>query len=822
MLFEDGGSANGVNISLFPYTEGDAGQKWYVYKTGMTTENTLHITSSATYTADMNFLASETDARGNTVSYTYNSLGQLQTVTNPKNVQTSYTYLENSNTVQSVTSAGRVVSYTYDGYDRLTEINVGAQGKYLFTYGPTGQQETVSVGRTVSNTTNTRLLSQTSYNSMGLPTTIAYGNGVTQARVYDNLGRLTQLKYGNTVVATYKYREDNGIGAILDELNGRTQYFEYDLAGRLVESTIKNTGGGAPILSFAAVYEDLTNRLSSYTVDTNVSSPITTGFIYGNKAQSQLPDGVYGVTRNGTRELTYTYDGLGRVTSRTLNVPGLATNYTYETNGHATTTLVKTYTQNGITYTYNYDAVGNITSIIPSQGNTEQYTYDNLNQLTRASVNGVVTDYTYDEYGNILTKKNVSTGETDTFTYGTSYWKDLLTYYNGQALVYDGVGNPLTYRDGITMSWQQGRQLATITQNGVTSAYVYDHNGNRLSKTVGGATTNYYVMDGTLYAMKLADGTVLTFFYDATGQAYGFTYGSTVYYYLHNLQGDITGIVDSSGNVVVSYTYDAWGKLLSTTGSLAATVGAANPFRYRGYIYDEETGFYYLQSRYYDPEICRFVNADGYVSTGQGVNGFNMFAYCGNNPVMYVDPTGESRLSALIDTIKKMVEVVFLLIDLKKMGFKNIDFKSASECYDALKIGEIDTVNEKAHFFAQCAMETNYGRYLTEYGSRDYFSKKKYGYLYRGSGYIQLTWDYNYKAFSEYMNDPEIYNKGADYVADNYAWTAAGWWWNNSKMNALIANGASVKDVTKRVRGGYGTWEKRQACYDTFLMILGG
>ena len=107
-----------------------------------------------------------------------------------------------------------------------------------------------------------------------------------------------------------------------------------------------------------------------------------------------------------------------------------------------------------------------------------------------------------------------------------------------------------------------------------------------------------------------------------------------------NLQGDVIGLLDSSGSFVASYTYDAWGNPLSSTGSLASTIGTLNPLRYRGYVYDSETGFYYLQSRYYDPQTGRFINADGYVSTGQGIMGNNMFAYCANNPVNLIDPTG--------------------------------------------------------------------------------------------------------------------------------------------------------------------------------------
>ena len=106
----------------------------------------------------------------------------------------------------------------------------------------------------------------------------------------------------------------------------------------------------------------------------------------------------------------------------------------------------------------------------------------------------------------------------------------------------------------------------------------------------------------------------------------------------------MVAILDNTGNPVVEYTYDAWGNLLSTTGSMANTLGGSNPLRYRGYVYDTESGLYYLQSRYYDPEIGRFINADALVSTGQGLLGNNMFAYCRNNPVKRVDVSGTNDL----------------------------------------------------------------------------------------------------------------------------------------------------------------------------------
>ena len=111
-------------------------------------------------------------------------------------------------------------------------------------------------------------------------------------------------------------------------------------------------------------------------------------------------------------------------------------------------------------------------------------------------------------------------------------------------------------------------------------------------------------------------------------------------------------LINTAGTVVASYTYDPYGKVISATGSMAT----ANPLRYRGYYYDTETGFYYLQSRYYDPQICRFINADSYASTGQGFIGNNMFAYCGNNPVNRFDPTGYDWLNDFIDWVEKKKE----------------------------------------------------------------------------------------------------------------------------------------------------------------------
>ena len=182
--------------------------------------------------------------------------------------------------------------------------------------------------------------------------------------------------------------------------------------------------------------------------------------------------------------------------------------------------------------------------------------------------------------------------------------------------------------------------LATVTKGGVTWTNTYNADGIRTKRTTGSNTYSYIYNGGSLSQMTV-DGTVMNFAYDASGTPMAVTYGGATYYYATNIQGDVVAILNASGTAVVTYTYDAWGNILTTTGTQASTLGQLNPLRYRGYVYDQETGLYYLQSRYYNPELGRFICADSFVSTGQGILGNNMFAYCLNNPVNGCDFCGK-------------------------------------------------------------------------------------------------------------------------------------------------------------------------------------
>ena len=188
-------------------------------------------------------------------------------------------------------------------------------------------------------------------------------------------------------------------------------------------------------------------------------------------------------------------------------------------------------------------------------------------------------------------------------------------------------------------TWKHGRQLASMTDGSTTWSYTYNADGLRTSKT-DGKTYYSYVYSGDKLTYMTAGNKHMYFAYDANGTPMSIVYSGTVYYYVTNVQGDVIALVDSEGKEVVTYTYDAWGNPLSMDGDLKETLGKDNPLRYRSYVYDQETQLYYLQSRYYNPEIGRFINADTLASTGQGFLGYNMFTYCLNNPVNTFDPNG--------------------------------------------------------------------------------------------------------------------------------------------------------------------------------------
>ena len=269
-----------------------------------------------------------------------------------------------------------------------------------------------------------------------------------------------------------------------------------------------------------------------------------------------------------------------------------------------------------------------------------KYAYDKLNRiiLEKDLYNNKEVCYTYDNNGNILAK--CIDGEVTQYRYKEG--SDRLVQYGEETISYDNMGNPLTYR-GMACTWEKGRQLKKISA--AASRAEYDVFGLRKSKKIympndseaAGETTSYVYENGKLLR-QITGSEVMDFIYGSEG-VIGFKIGEAKYLYRKNVFGDITEIYDANGETVGKYSYTVYGEC--TVEQNVNEIAAKNPFRYRGYYYDTETGLYYLKSRYYDPEVGRFITIDdlSYLDP-ETINGLNLYAYCGNNPVMRTDSQG--------------------------------------------------------------------------------------------------------------------------------------------------------------------------------------
>ena len=412
-----------------------------------------------------------------------------------------------------------------------------------------------------------------------------YGNGFTVGHNYDSLDRETSRVYnnGNSDVAKYywTYNADGNL-ARYSENGNRVLTYLYDDIGRLLQ--VSGNDGSYVKTSYDKLDKstDLHYKFNGQRRDVY--------FNYYNMDNLPLDvkfgtDSKYIVENN--------YDELTRLKFKTYTIPStgskINTSYSYVdwsgNNSDRTTGTVRgidyTYVAEGLSTHdrwYTYDNVGNIlTEKVWTSDDTkplrEKYTYDAKNQLVRhdsATLKATYT-YAYDAGGNITTKKiyAYTTGsldgktptETINYTYGNSAWGDELTTYKGESIVYDAIGNPTTYR-GWAMEWE-GRQLKSAGKNGTSLSFTYDSEGIRTSKSDGTNTTKY-LLNGTQILAQTTNGKTLCFFYDQQGNRVGMADSSNhFYYYIYNVQGDVIALADAStGKLVVTYTYDAWGKLV--------------------------------------------------------------------------------------------------------------------------------------------------------------------------------------------------------------------------------------------------------------------
>ena len=495
---------------------------------------------------------------------------------------------------------------------------------------------------------------------------VKYGNNDYVDYTYDDYGNISAISQNGTKNFTWQYDSTGNLYSHEDLVNNQRFVYTYDSTGRLVRQQVLDNSK-KNIYSSQYGY-DLNNNVSRFTSSAGGVS-VTENFEYGKDnlaSKYTYPSG---------KTTTYTYDEILRRNSTVFNTTApIQQTYKYMASArgnNAQTTKIEEEILGGNSYKYTYDANGNITSVLLKKSTESAYTkqqqfaYDELNQLIRADdlAKNRTEVYTYDNGGNILSTtvypltwgslSGVTATDTTTYTYGDSNWKDKLTAYGDTPITYDAIGNPLTYR-GYTLTWQNGRQLASMKFRTINIGFTYDVDGLRTSKTIPnvGLEHKYYYVGNRLQYETLGGSSALWYFYDADGNPSGIRYkdnSGTVndYYFVCNWRGDVIQIYNASGTLVGSYTYDAWGRVTeNATSADTENITETNPIRYRGYYYDTETRLYYLKSRYYDPAVKRFLNVDGLVSTSIEDAAKNMFAYCTNNPVFYADSEGNCKYKA--------------------------------------------------------------------------------------------------------------------------------------------------------------------------------
>ncbi len=643
-----------------------------------------YIENKATYTTDGNYLQTMENQLGENTTYSY-SKGQLRSVTDPKGITINYGYdLVNKLLFSRVRYGDKMYQnlYTYEN-DKLKKIKHNGF-EYDFSYDSYNNLESINVG-------NQNLLTNYYDSDNGNLIKTVYGNGQELNYTYDRFNRIIHESRNSGTVFDYTYDGRGNITSI-NNINGYPVTFKYDLSGRLVE--LNELGE-----SFRDEYK--------YDENGNISN-IDSNLPYGRYGYTQFTSYEYDLDNNVTETyipsfyIQQNYDGLQRVNNKKLYRPGIEEkeyniNYTYnDVNENRTTIQIKSIKNNDDdALNYTYDKNGNIETISKGLELKQKYYYDGLDQLVRENnkeQNKTFT-YEYDLGGNILNKKEYEYTEEEilpeattviTYSYENENWKDQLTSYNNKRIEYDEIGNLVSY-NGKDYVWGHGKDLASITETdtGKVTRYHYNYDGIRDQKIVDGTEVNYSLR-GDKIVFERRGSIIYYYSYDEAGQPIGMSiyYVNSnyydAYYYKKNLQGDIIGILDSDYNEVVKYTYDSWGKVLSITDTEGNEItdefhiGLVNPFRYRGYYYDQETGFYYLKSRYYNPEWGRFLNADGVLN--DTILGKNLYAYCENNPINYSDQDGKA--ATLLSVVTAVVGVVLVVTIVEQLAeaISNISF----------------------------------------------------------------------------------------------------------------------------------------------------
>ena len=560
-------------------------------------------------------------------------------------VETKYT----CGVVTRLKSGLNTVNYEYDAKRRKTKVSLNGVEHVKYAYAEDTPSDKINIndiefGGVVSDKTTALLKGGTSPDIVTEAITDKRGNlistvidGVVQfANCYDNSGILLKSA---------------------DNITGSTYTTDYDIINKRSTISSRAAGTKAGYKDLAAVSESYayTSRgeLSECAISVDGTVVQTYSHVYKNNAGRTLDS----MALPNKLVFKPQMDVNGRKTGKILTDSSGNNKFgeyiNYRKVGDHTTGMVTSIRYGEVKngqyvigggLNYKYDVCGNISEIWENGELIVTYTYDRLQRLVREDnkLKGKSWFFFYDNNGNILSKKEAnytrkSVDEITEYSYEKhySYDGDKLIDCSGEKFVYDGFGNPATYRNK-KLKW---KECKLVKFDDIT--FAYDGYGQRVKK--GDIAYTYNLSKKIL---RQSNGTdTLEFIYDDNGLS-GVKHGDTQYIYRKNLQGDITHIFNINGELAACYSYDAWGNhtVTDSEGKQITSenhIGNLNPFRYRGYLYDAEINLYFLENRYYDPETGRFISQDkvSYLDPNT-VNGLNLFAYCGNNPVMRIDDTG--------------------------------------------------------------------------------------------------------------------------------------------------------------------------------------
>lgn len=565
---------------------------------------------------------------GHTTSYYFNNdMKQVAVIEEEKGQYSSTVYTYENGSIVYLVNNGLAYSFDFDANENVSAISVGGRKLLAYMFHELDSEQNSSLS-TMQNGSDD--IYRMEYNADGMLSKVYINEVLTyEYSYYENQMVKSEKDYSNNVTFTYLY-DDEGNKKEISCSNGFSITFESSQEDTDIESdSFKKTmrtsyrDGKVERVLGVVIEED-----SAVNVKTR-----TTTMINGDMLQ-------YSENSN-----------IDTVTTSIMNGSGEA--IFNQTVAELDAYKCELRTNQGDIYQYQYDKQGNIVSIEKNGQKYLSYLYDGMSQLVQENnaETGVSIGYTYDNAGNITSKSKYSYSETAvtskpvevaTYSYDDESWGSLLTAYNGDSITYDNYGNPLVYRDDFTFDWKNGGKLSNVQTGKNNVSYQYGSEGLRTRKIVNGIQTEY-THEGDKVIKQESEGSCIWFLYDGNDEIAGFEHNGVTYYYEKDVLGDVVAILDAEGNNVAGYSYDAWGNIQEMTGD--QELAKLNPIRYRSYYYDEETGFYYLNHRYYDSVIGRFISADDVSMILYELdksNNYNLYSYALNNPLKYKDESGRS------------------------------------------------------------------------------------------------------------------------------------------------------------------------------------